>query len=77
MQAREARFHKLIVGTGTTPVTTQTTIADAGFKGTDTLTDADASLGATTQAELEGVLQDFGDKINLIIDRLQAFGLIA
>ncbi len=54
----------------------QASIADAGFKGSDTLTDADASLGATSQAELEGVLQDFGDRINLIINALELEGVI-
>ena len=41
------------------------------------LTDADANLGATTQAEIEGVLDALGVAINLIITRLEDHGLIA
>lgn len=41
------------------------------------LTDTDASLGATTQAEIEGVLDALGVKINLLIAALDAHGLTA
>lgn len=61
----------------TTPVIQPGHIADPGFSGTDTLTDADGSLGATTQAELEGVLQNFGDQIKLILADLAEIGLQA
>jgi len=41
------------------------------------LTDADASLGATSQAEIEAVLDALGVKINLLIAALDAHGLTA
>lgn len=41
------------------------------------LTDADASLGATTQAELEGVLNNLGTAINAIRTALITHGLMA
>ncbi len=41
------------------------------------MTDADANLGATTQAELEGLLDALGVVINLLIERMEAHGLIA
>lgn len=41
------------------------------------LTDADANLGATTQAEIEGVLDALGTAINSIISVLELHGLIA
>ena len=41
------------------------------------LTDADASLGATTQAELEGVLDALCVKINAALDVLEAHGFMA
>ena len=69
MQAREARFNKLIVGTGDTPITTQSTI-----------TDYTAATGLTdppTKAEVEAELALIATAINTIIDRLQAFGMIA
>ena len=53
-----------------------TAIADATFAGTDTLTDADTDLGATTQAELEGVLQNLGDTCNAIISALEQCGIL-
>lgn len=40
------------------------------------MTDADASLGATTQAELEGLLDALGTKINAALDILEAHGLM-
>lgn len=52
-------------------------IADAGFSGSDTLTDADTSLGATSQAEIEGILTDFGDKINAILLALENIGVLS
>lgn len=57
--------------------TQQAHIADPGFSGSDTLTDADASLGATSQAELEGVLQNYGDQIKLILVALEECGILA
>jgi len=51
-------------------------IADATFSGTDTLTDSDGDLGATTQAELEGVLQNLGDTCNSIILALEKCGIL-
>lgn len=56
--------------------TPQAHIADATFAGTDTLTDADASLGATSQAELEAVLQNQGDSINAILAALEVAGIL-
>ena len=53
----------------------QTLVADAVVA--HSLTDADASLGATTQAELEGVLDALGVKINAALDVLEAHGLMA
>jgi len=41
------------------------------------LTDADASLGATSQAEVEAVLDALGVKINAALDILEAHGLMA
>ncbi len=41
------------------------------------MTDADASLGATTQAELEGLLDALGVKINAALDVLEAHGLMS
>lgn len=41
-----------------------------------TLTDADASLGATTQAEIEGVLNALGTAINALRTCLIAHGLM-
>lgn len=55
--------------------TQQTLVADAVVA--HSLTDADASLGATTQAELEGVLDALGVKINAALDVLEAHGLMA
>ena len=53
----------------------QTTIADAVVA--HSLTDADASLGATSQAEIEAVLDALGVVINLCIATLDAHGLTA
>ena len=53
----------------------QTLVADAVVA--HSLTDADASLGATTQAELEGVLDALGVKINAALDVLEEHGLMA
>jgi len=57
--------------------TPQAHIADATFAGSDTLTDADTDLGATTQAELEGVLQNLGDTCNAILAALENAGILA
>jgi len=51
-------------------------ISDATFSGSDTLTDGDGDLGATTQAELEGVLQNLGDTCNAIILALEQCGIL-
>lgn len=56
--------------------TPQAHIPDATFSGSDTLTDADGSLGATSQAELEGVLQNLGDTINSILSALEVAGIL-
>ena len=53
----------------------QALVADAVVA--HSLTDADASLGATTQAELEGVLDALGVKINAALDVLEAHGLMS
>lgn len=57
--------------------TPQAHITDATFAGSDTLTDADASLGATSQAELEGVLQNYGDSINAMLLALEEAGILS
>ena len=49
------------------------TIADAVVA--HSLTDADGSLGATSQAEVEAVLDALGVQINLVIAALDAHGL--
>ncbi len=41
------------------------------------MTDADASLGATTQAELEGMLDALSARINNIISVMENHGLAA
>lgn len=56
-------------------VAQQATIADAVVA--HSLTDADASLGATTQAEVEGVLDALGVKINAILTALENAGMLA
>lgn len=53
----------------------QALVADAVVA--HSLTDADASLGATSQAELEGVLDALGVKINAVLDVLEAHGLMS
>jgi hypothetical protein len=53
-----------------------TAIPDATIAGSSTLTDSDASLGATSQAELEGVLTNLGDTINLVIAALEEAGIL-
>jgi len=57
--------------------TPQAHIADATFAGSSTLTDGDGDLGATTQAELEGVLTNLGDSINAILAALEECGILA
>ena len=69
IQTRELSANKLIVGVGQTPITTQSTI-----------TDYTAATGLTdppTKAEMEAELALIATAINTLIDRLQAFGLIA
>lgn len=56
-------------------------IGDAQAKVADavvahSLTDSDGSLGATSQAEVEAVLDALGVKINAILDVLEAHGLM-
>ena len=53
----------------------QDNVADAVVA--HSMTDADASLGATTQAELEGLLDALGVKINALLDVVEAHGLMA
>ena len=55
--------------------TQQALVADAVVA--HSLTDADASLGATSQAEVEAVLDALGVKINAALDVLEAHGLMA
>jgi len=57
--------------------TQQAHIADATFAGTSTLTDADTDLGSTTQAEVEGILNNIGDTINAILAALEECGILA
>lgn len=53
----------------------QALVADAVVS--HSLTDADASLGATSQAEIEAVFDALGVKINAALDVLEAHGLMA
>jgi hypothetical protein len=63
---------KFSMGDVTTPVVSQTHVADADTA--HSLTDADGSLGATSQAEIEGVLDALGGKINSAFAVLEAIG---
>lgn len=53
----------------------QANVADAVTA--HSLTDADGDLGATTQAEVEAVLDALGAKINAALAVLEAHGLMA
>ena len=70
IKTRELCAGKFIVGTSQTPITTQTTIADAAVQD---LTGADTVDKAKTIADILSCKT----AINLIIVRLKAFGLIA
>ena len=61
---------------GTPMITTQQAISTAAVVA-HSMTDADASLGATTQAELEGLLDDLGTAINAIRTVMITHGLMA
>lgn len=77
IKARELCANKFIVGTSETPVTTQTTISDPttteALTGVDTGTDMTSAQAAGLVADLDSL----NTAVNAIIDRLQAFGLIA
>ena len=60
---------------GVTPTSQIANIPDA--VAAHSLTDADANLDATTQAEIEGVLDALGAKINIVIAALETIGITA
>jgi len=70
IKTRELSANKFIVGTSQTPITTQTTIADASVQD---LTGADT----VDKTKVTADILSCKTAINLIIVRLKAFGLIA